>query len=250
LRFIFEKLGFRAKRPKPELPAFPSTWQEFLNGRYQHYRRLPSELRSTFNAAVQHFLHSKRITGIEVEVNDELKLLVAASAVTLSFQWEGYDWRQLAEVLLYPDHFDRDFNFGGTERAGTVDHWGTVILSVPALRQSFGNSDIAYHVGLHEFAHLLDLEASRTDGIPPGLNSAQTREWVQMQQAVMEDIRLGRSVLSPYGMSHEVEFFAVAVETFFQTPIAMRTRHDDLYSFLARYFDQDPAAWEDRRAIE
>src|SRR5439155_8552149 len=77
-----------------------------------------------------------------------------------------------------------------------------------------------------------------------------TREWVQMQQAVMEEIRLGRSVLSPYGMSHEVEFFAVAVETFFQTPIAMRKRHDDLYSFLSRYFEQDPAAWEDRRAIE
>src|SRR5437867_6091623 len=160
LRFVLEKLGFRAKRRKPDLPAFPSTWQEFLNGMYTHYRRLPSELRSTFNAAVHRFLHDKRITGIEVEVNDELKLLVAASAVTLTFRWEGYDWRRLAEVLLYPDHFDRDYNFGSTERAGTVDHWGTVILSVPALRQSFGNSDIAYHVGLHEFAHLLDLEAS------------------------------------------------------------------------------------------
>ena len=75
----------------------------------------------------------------------------------------GYDWRRLAEVLLYQDYFDRDYNFGG-ERAGIVDHWGTVILSVPALRQSFENSDIAYHVGLHEFAHLAAM------GIDPDLD--------------------------------------------------------------------------------
>ena len=69
-----------------------------------------------------------------------------------------------------------------------------------------------------------------------------------MQRSEMESIRVGRSVLDPYGMSNEVEFFAVAVETFFQIPIAMRERHDDLYSFLSRYFHQDPAGWEDRRA--
>jgi len=62
-------------------------------------------------------------------------------------------------------------------------------------------------------------------------------------------MRVDRSVLDPYGMSNEVEFFAVCLETFFQIPIAMRERHGDLYSFLSRYFDQDPAGWEDRRAI-
>ena len=49
---------------------------------------------------------------------DELRLLVAASAVTLSVGWPDYEWDQLTEVLLYPDDFDRDYAFGGDERSG------------------------------------------------------------------------------------------------------------------------------------
>ena len=44
-----------------------------------------------------------------MEVDDELRLLVAASAVTLSAGWPDYEWDQLTEVLLYPDDFDRDY---------------------------------------------------------------------------------------------------------------------------------------------
>ena len=42
--------------------------------------------------------------------HDDLKLLVAASAVTLSVGWPDYEWDRLTEVLLYPDDFDRDYN--------------------------------------------------------------------------------------------------------------------------------------------
>jgi len=78
-------------------------------------------------------------------------------AVTLSVGWPEYEWDHLTEVLLYPDDFDRDYRFGGDERAGETHPWGTVILSVPALLESFEVPDDAFHVGLHEFAHLLDV---------------------------------------------------------------------------------------------
>src|SRR5207253_11395780 len=95
--------------------------------------------------------------------------LVAASAAAVSVGWPGYSWDQVSEVLLYPDSFDRDYKFGVRDYAGQAHPWGIVILSVPALLRSFTIADEPYHVGYHEFAHLLDLANARFDGIPPYL---------------------------------------------------------------------------------
>jgi len=176
-------------------------------------------------------------------VSDETKLLVAASAISLSVGWSGYTWDQLSEVLLYPTNFDHDYKFGGTERSGTAHSWGVVIISVPALNRSFDTNAGGYHVGFHEFAHLLDLAQTRFDGIPSYLREDSIREWTTIVQREEERLRRGDSVLDPYALSGAVEFFATAVEAFFQIPIDVAERHRSLYGFLSTYFCQDPAAW-------
>jgi Mlc titration factor MtfA (ptsG expression regulator) len=53
----------------------------------------------------------------------------------------------------------------------------------------------------------------------------------------------GDWVLDPYGAEDPSEFFAVAVEAFFEDAPTLKHRHDDVYGMLASYFRQDPAAW-------
>jgi Mlc titration factor MtfA (ptsG expression regulator) len=81
-----------------------------------------------------------------MHVSEETKLLVAASAVMLTVGWPGHTWDKLAEVLVYPDDFDRDYRFGGTDFSGQADPWGIVILSEPALQRSFAATDDGYHL--------------------------------------------------------------------------------------------------------
>jgi Mlc titration factor MtfA (ptsG expression regulator) len=228
---------------------FPEAWRRFLESSYDHYDRLPEGLRARFEDDVRILIAEKRITGVQVPVTDELRLLVAASAVTLSLGWPDYEWDQLTEVLLYPDDFDRDFRFGGHEYVGQTHPWGTVILSVPALEESFDDPDDGYHVGLHEFAHLLDVDQTHFDGIPVGLNAAHSREWVALMEKEMERLRKGKSVLDSYGAESPVEFLAVSVEAFFQIPQQVRKRHREVYMILSAYFGQDPAAWDDERGL-
>jgi len=190
---------------------------------------------------------------VEVEVTEELRLLVAASAVTLSLGWPEYEWSQLSEVLLYPQDFDRDYRFGSAELSGQTHPWGTVILSVPSLVESFADPDDAYHVGFHEFAHLLDLEQTHFethfDGIPAGMDGATAREWVRLMEQEMGRLRRGKSVIDEYGADEPAEFLAVAVEAFFETALALRERHGEVYALLREYFRQDPAAWDDARGL-
>ena len=243
-------LGRRSARRRALLASpFPEAWRRFLEQSYDHYQRLPHELRRRFEDDLLVFLAEKRITGVDVAVTDELRLLVAASAVTLSVGWPEYEWDQLTEVLLYPQDFDRDYGYEGADLAGQAHPWGTVILSVPTLRDSFEDPDDAFHVGIHEFAHLLDMSQTRFEGIPAGLDAERSREWVAVTEKEMERLRRGKSVLDPYGGDDPVEFLPVAVEAFFESALALRRRHRELYAILSEYFRQDPAAWDDERGL-
>jgi MtfA peptidase len=250
LRPLFGR-GDQRRRAALAAP-FPAAWRELLFDRYDHYHRLPGHLRLRFEDDLRIFLAEKRITGVEIEVSPELRLLVAASAVTVSLCWPDYDWDQLTEVLLYPQAFDRDRDYSfdaAGPLVGEAHTWGTVILSVPALRKSFEDPDDGYHVGIHEFAHLLDADHARFEGIPTGLGSHRAAAWVAIVQKEMERLARGKSALDPYGGENPAEFLAVSVEAFFETPLALRQRHRELYAILADYFAQDPAAWDDARGL-
>jgi Mlc titration factor MtfA (ptsG expression regulator) len=237
------------RRRKALGEPFPEAWRVLLRDRYDHYDRLPEAERGRFEDDLRIFLAETRLTGVGIEATEELRLLVAASAVTLSLGWRDFEWDRVPEVLLYPDDFDRDYNFGGDDRAGEAHAWGTVIFSVPALLESFADPDDGYHVGLHEFAHLLDLEQSDFDGIPAGLPAPLAEQWAALARREMDRLRRRKSVLDPYGAEDPVEFLAVSIEAFFETPLALRARHQELYGLLRTYFGQDPASWDDARGL-
>jgi Mlc titration factor MtfA (ptsG expression regulator) len=248
---LWRALTSRAtERERVRLAPFPDEWRHILEERYDHYHRLPPDLRRRFEEHVALFLAEKRITGVEVEASLDLRLLVAASAATLTAGWEGDHWDHLAEVLLYKKDFGRDYSFDENDLSGQAHPWGTIILSVPTLEESFDDPDDGFHVGLHEFAHLLDVEQTRFDGVPRGLDAARSRQWLEVVDHEMDRLRRGKSVLDPYAGESPAEFLAVAVETFFERPLDLRQRHREVYAILRDYFAQDPAAWDEARGLD
>jgi len=247
---LFRALRGRAERRRALLRTpFPEPWRRFLLDRCDPYERLPVELRARFEQDLRVFLAEKRITGVGIRATEELRLLVGASAMTLSVGWPDYEWDRLTEVLLYPQDFARDYGFEMKELSGQAHGWGTVILSAPALIESFEHPDDGYHVGIHEFAHLAQVEQARFAEIPPGLDEEYGREWTELVAAEMDRIRRGKSVLDAYAGENPSEFLAVAVEAFFEIPLELRDRHREVYAILAAYFRQDPAAWDEARGL-
>jgi Mlc titration factor MtfA (ptsG expression regulator) len=248
------------KRREALARPFPEAWRELLLQTYDHYERMDASWRVRFEDDVRLFLVETRITGIGVDVTDELRLLVAASAVTLSVGWPEYEWDQIAEVLIYPDDFDRDYVIAGQgaitgdEDAGRAHPEGTVILSAPSLEESFRVPDDAYHVGIHEFTHML--ARGRGEGgleigaLPQGLAPGREREWAALAEAEMDRLRSRkRSAFDDYGADDPGEFLGVAVEAFFEVPQVVRRQHRQVYEILSEYFRQDPAGWDDVRGL-
>jgi MtfA peptidase len=236
----------RLRRRLAEQP-FPETWRAVLNDAVSYYRDLPPERRAGFERDVALFIGETRFTGIDgVEVTDELKVLTAASAIMLLFNRPDLEYRRISEVLFYPGAFSRDFKTRGPGRdlTGLHDHFGAVVLSAPELRRSFEPRHGAGHVGVHEFAHALDWSGQQWEGLPRGMDSRLADAWSKAYRAEVEKLKQGKSVLDPYALTDAVEFFAVSVETYFQTPADLRQGAPEIYDVLEKYFRASPKGEE------
>ncbi|MDX1427923.1 MAG: zinc-dependent peptidase, partial [Salegentibacter mishustinae] len=191
------------------------------------------------------FLQEVRISGVQVEVNLEDRLLVASSAVIPLFGFPEWNYRHLDEVLLYPGSFDRNFNLGNKEEiitgmVGNGPMEGKMILSKPSLHAGFDISNDKRNVGIHEFVHLFDKEDGMIDGIPPGYeNKAFSLPWIDFMRVKTEQIVAKRSDIDGYATTNRQEFFAVASEYFFEHPQLLKRKHPKLFKQLSEIFNQD-----------
>ena len=82
---------------------FPAAWRHILTERVAFYLSLTEQEKARFEKQVQVFLANTRITGVQTEVDDATRLLVAASALIPVFGFPEWEYRNLGEVLIVPD---------------------------------------------------------------------------------------------------------------------------------------------------
>jgi Mlc titration factor MtfA (ptsG expression regulator) len=186
---------------------------------------------------------SQLITGPRGrQVPEELKVLVAASAVMLVFGRRGYVYARTRDIVIYDEAFDHDYVEGTDKNVlGMVHGAGPILFSARALRQGFANTRDGLNVGLHEFAHVLDFHAGDADGVPSLVPWRSVAPWMAQIQRETDRIEAHRSVLRDYGATNEAELFAVATEAFFERPKALADKHPKLYAMLVEAYGQDPA---------
>jgi len=240
---------FRKKRTKVTAgnQAADSGMSQLLTANVAYYQHLDHADRIKFEKLVQAFLTDVRIEGVGIEIELIDRVLIASSAVIPTFGFDYWKYQNLSSVLLYPDTFNKDFQFEGGDRSilgmvGTGYMNGQMILSRSALRQGFSISADKENTAIHEFVHLLDKSDGATDGIPENLMPHQyIIPWVKLIHQEINKIEQGKSDINPYAITNEAEFLAVVSEYFFEKPDQFKEKHPDLYGILAETFSQDPA---------
>ena len=227
---------------------FPQAWEGILRSRVAFYGALNEEQRERFRQMAKVFLDETRITGIRTEVDDETRLLVAASAIIPVFGFPDWEYGSIGEVLIYPgafdDKFDTDAQAGGNTlgMVGVGHLSGVMILSKPSLLGGFTNPGDKDNVGIHEFAHLVDKADGSIDGLPPGVPAEVVRPWIEWVGKELAKPPGRRTHIKEYAYTNEAEYFAVLVEYFFESPEVLQRKNPELYSMLEKMFRQDTKA--------
>ncbi|MEZ4237013.1 MAG: zinc-dependent peptidase [Myxococcota bacterium] len=219
--------------------------------------RLSPEHRATLDGLVQVFLDDKTFEGCGgLQMTDEIRLTVAALACLLLVGLEVDDpYPGLDVIRVYPAGYRVPTRASDglvvleqqDHRLGESSGRGYVVLSWRDVLRGARDPEDGQNVALHEFAHQLDAQSGAANGAPVLGEAGLYGPWAAALGAAYEqlihDVDAHRpTALDPYGATNPAEFFAVAVEAFFERPAALQRALPDLYAVLARYFRQDPAA--------
>ena len=247
--FVFHRSYYRKSYRRLAIfkTAFPENWRRILAQHSVFFKNLNSSKKDLFEKRVQIFFSEKRVEGIDTEVDDEIKLLVAASSIIPSFAFPAFNYPQLNEVLVYPASFSKKFEIGGANKReqnieGMVGNQymnHSLLLSKPALLAGFNGRSGEENVGIHEFVHLLDREDGDTDGVPERLmDHRYAIPWLHLIKEETDRIKRGKSDINPYAITNNAEFLAVVSEYFFNDPEEFQEKHPELYSFLSAFYGQ------------
>lgn len=218
---------------------------------------LPADLRPRHEGAVQLLLAEKHFEGAAgLAVTREMELAVAGLAALLQLRPDADWYPGLDTVLVYPEAFVVDHDVhdehgfvheGEDELAGESWQRGVVILSWQDVAREAGHRD-GYNVVLHEFAHQLDELTGEADGCPPLHDADLAARWPEVFAAAFARhrklLRRRREVLFDENAAESpAEFFATAVELFFEYPRDLKGEYGDVHAALAAWLALDPAGW-------
>lgn len=227
----------------PKESIMTAEWKQLLEEHVDFYAFLKtSKDKELFEFKVLEFLANSRVTGVDTEVEDLDRLLVAASAIIPIFAFPNWVYHDLEEVLIYPTSFNEYFQTDGPDRrilgmVGTGYMEGKMILSKEALRHGFQNEHDKKNTAIHEFIHLIDKADGVIDGIPELLLEKQyILPWFDLIDKKIEKINKGKTDINPYGGTSRIEFFAVLGEYFFERPKLLEKQYPTLYKMLQKMF--------------
>ena len=253
-------LGFLKEKRRRRLRErpFPDEWARWLEKNFPIYTHLPEEDRRELHGHIHVLLAEKRFEGCGgLELTEEMRVTIAAQAALLLLHRETDYYPHLHSILVYPSEYKvevEEVDPAGIvtefadDRTGETWEQGSLVLSWDDTLVGGRDLEDSYNVVLHEFTHQLDLENGEIDGAPRLGPKKRHESWARVfgeaYDRFCKDVDRGReTVIDPYGADDPGEFFAVAVEGFFERPRDLQRAYPDVYRELSTYFRQNPASW-------
>ena len=241
--YLFARATFNAafgdvrSRMLPIKPGYKIVLKKY----FDFYKRLSPPNKKLFERKVQYFITAKTFIPRNIpKVTDEMKALIAASAVQLTFGYPKVILSHFTKILVYPDDYYSMIN--KKNHKGEVNPgYGIIVLSWKNFVEGYINAHDSRNLGLHEMAHALRFENRIQNEDYNFLDPSLLGKWKELSISEREKMENGTSTfLRDYAMTDREEFFAAAVEHFFENPEKFNRERPELYQTLSGLLRQDP----------
>ena len=143
LAWLWYRSRYHKSTPEEKIPG---TYRAILSEKVEYYQKLDKADQAKFEKRLDEFLGDVHIEGVGTEITDIDRVLIASSAVIPIFGFPDWKYKNLTNIILYPDTFDQEFQFEGENRnilgmVGSGYMNGQMLLSRAALVKGFSESD-------------------------------------------------------------------------------------------------------------
>lgn len=207
----------------------------FLKKHNDFYSKLKPKYQDYFQHRVHTFLQKYEfIPREEIVITQEMRVMVAATAVQLTFGFRTYLMSIFQYIVIYPDIYQSTI----TENWHKVEfnpRMKAIVFSWKHFEEGFQSNNDNLNLGYHEFAHALNMH-----GLQSSDASAAHFAWLykKMMEYLKNPLIQKRLIASEYfriyAYSNQFEFFAVLIEHFFETPDQFKLEFPVLYGKIRR----------------
>ncbi len=220
--------------------ANPKTIHDILNRHHNYYKRLSQGNKYIFERRVQKFIRQKTFIPKDMpSVTDTMSVMIGGAAIQLSFGHPGVYFQHFDKIFVFPDNYYSRHT--DKYHQGEVNAGGYIVLSWKNFVRGYMDDSDGRNLGLHEMAHALHLENAIINREYDFLDDEMLLLWTRLSHEEMDKILNDESHFFRYYAATNIhEFFAVAVENFFERPDAFKEYNEELYTVLCRLLNQDP----------
>lgn len=196
------------------------------------YQRLDNKQKSYFKHRVASFIKNKKFVGKEgFVITEEVKVIVSATAIMLTFGFRNYMISYVKNIIIYPSEY--------YSRISKVYHKGefnarlkTLVLSWDNFIEGYKIEDDKLNLGIHEFAHAIHFNCIKQEDINSIIfvdTFNELRNILHSNNKLKTELVESKLIRS-YGFTNDSELLAVIIETFIETPYEFEKLFPEIYS--------------------
>ncbi|MES2382570.1 MAG: zinc-dependent peptidase [Bacteroidota bacterium] len=215
------------------------TYNQFYQANIPYYNNLDSLSKAKFvERSIDISKHIQIQTRDELVYDGEMNMFICGCLAQLTYGLNSPNLDMLKGVVLFPDIFYS--RLVESDVKGLALGNGVVFLSWHHFKEGYKDSRDTFNLGLHEFAHILRMEAL-DDDVADSRFSNYYEEWNELASLSFHKMRNGSiSFFRDYAATNESEFFSVCIENFFEVPDLFEQELPSLYYHLCYLLNQNP----------
>ena len=223
-RPLYDNFSFHLKK-------LPSIQLDILKEKFLFYNKLDEKHKKYFEHRVASFISEKSFIGREgIEITDEIKVLVSATACMLTFGFRNFHIGLINRIFIYPEEFYSTIN-EEYHKGEFNPRMGALVLSWKDFNNGVGDPKDHVNLGIHEFAHAIHLNCLKRRDVSSIIFRSTFNELIRIISDRDQGNKLIEShFLRKYAFTNQFEFLAVTIESFIETPEEFKTKFPKIYN--------------------
>ncbi len=209
---------------------------QILKTEFSFYNSLSIKEQDIFSHRLAAFISSKTFVGREgIKPTDEMKVLIAATAVMLTFGFRNYLIDLIEMIIIYPKAYYSQVN-ETYHKGETNPHLNAIVFSWEDFKHGYKIGDDNLNLGIHEFGHAIHLNAFRNDDVSSLIFNQGFEDltnYLQNNETVRKEL-IASKYFRAYAYTNHFEFFAVLLENFIETQLEFKSQFPELYICMKR----------------
>lgn len=240
LNFSFKmiEMGYVMKFKRPfythfyiSLRKLEPKYKSILAQKFLFYKNLEPKYERYFEHRVASFIKDKEFIGREgITVSDEMKTLISATAVMLTFGFRDFYIGLIDKIFIYPNSFYSTSN-DEYHKGEFNPRLQTLVLSWSDFLKGFEIGDDNINLGIHEFAHAVHLNSLKERDVSSIIFSDSFKELTTLlsHNETLRKELIASKYFRDYAYTNQYEFLAVIIESFLETPQEFKSQFPEVY---------------------